>query len=364
MRARRREINIFNMSLLDILCGALGAFCFMMLVALPYYKPPGSDKRMREAQAETAQLMHDIEQMKDRMRDPQSAQELEALMRRLEAQVKALQGQVNILSAENETIKLEKEQLAAKNQELSVDNELQALRIKQKKLFMVVARADDPTTDLDLALRDDVLREGKKNVPFDPQKPHNGNFWSTDLAMHLPSYGIGIWVSSEALPESHHKIFVKLANDAEKRKDTGVSTDIFGDFVDPAANRTISIQLTRDRFWMLLGTLTVDANYKLSFVAATPAEREAEWSALMKNASAAPTATPSATSSAKSADVAQLRWDYQAKLERLHKLQAAPAHTAATEAEIATLVGELRVAAARLKENEPAESKASASPRR
>ncbi len=39
MKARNREINIFNMSLLDVLCGALGAFCFMMLVLFPYYKP-------------------------------------------------------------------------------------------------------------------------------------------------------------------------------------------------------------------------------------------------------------------------------------------------------------------------------------
>src|SRR4051812_35144648 len=37
MRARNREINIFNMSLLDILCGALGAFCFMMLTLFPHY---------------------------------------------------------------------------------------------------------------------------------------------------------------------------------------------------------------------------------------------------------------------------------------------------------------------------------------
>jgi hypothetical protein len=37
MKARSREINIFNMSLLDILCGALGAFCFMMLTLFPYY---------------------------------------------------------------------------------------------------------------------------------------------------------------------------------------------------------------------------------------------------------------------------------------------------------------------------------------
>jgi len=34
-RRRNREVNIFNMSLLDILCGALGAFCFMMLSLFP-----------------------------------------------------------------------------------------------------------------------------------------------------------------------------------------------------------------------------------------------------------------------------------------------------------------------------------------
>jgi len=37
MRAGNREVNIFNMSLLDILCGALGAFCFMMIALLPHY---------------------------------------------------------------------------------------------------------------------------------------------------------------------------------------------------------------------------------------------------------------------------------------------------------------------------------------
>jgi hypothetical protein len=35
MKSRSREVNIFNMSLLDILCGALGAFCFLMLSLFP-----------------------------------------------------------------------------------------------------------------------------------------------------------------------------------------------------------------------------------------------------------------------------------------------------------------------------------------
>jgi hypothetical protein len=45
MRARNREVNIFNMSLLDILCGALGAFCFMMLTLFPHYGKGGGDPR-------------------------------------------------------------------------------------------------------------------------------------------------------------------------------------------------------------------------------------------------------------------------------------------------------------------------------
>lgn len=53
MARRKREINIFNMSLLDILCGALGAFCFMMLPLLPSYKPPGAETATRETQQKT-----------------------------------------------------------------------------------------------------------------------------------------------------------------------------------------------------------------------------------------------------------------------------------------------------------------------
>jgi hypothetical protein len=37
MRAKNREVNIFNMSLLDILTGMLGAFLFLMLGLIPYY---------------------------------------------------------------------------------------------------------------------------------------------------------------------------------------------------------------------------------------------------------------------------------------------------------------------------------------
>lgn len=37
MKPRKRDIEIFNMSVLDLLTGALGAFCFLTLALFPYY---------------------------------------------------------------------------------------------------------------------------------------------------------------------------------------------------------------------------------------------------------------------------------------------------------------------------------------
>jgi hypothetical protein len=37
VKPRNREVNIFNMSVLDLLTGALGAFCFLTLALFPSY---------------------------------------------------------------------------------------------------------------------------------------------------------------------------------------------------------------------------------------------------------------------------------------------------------------------------------------
>ena len=43
MKPRNREVNIFNMSVLDLLTGALGAFCFLTLALFPtYFKSQGA----------------------------------------------------------------------------------------------------------------------------------------------------------------------------------------------------------------------------------------------------------------------------------------------------------------------------------
>jgi hypothetical protein len=82
MKVRRREVNIFNMSLLDILCGALGAFCFMMLALFPSYieakKNKGADmeERLREAEARAEEAEAQAEEADARARQERADQTL------------------------------------------------------------------------------------------------------------------------------------------------------------------------------------------------------------------------------------------------------------------------------------------------
>jgi len=63
MRAKNREINIFNMSLLDILTGMLGAFLFLMLGLLPYYAKVSKNKDMNPE--ELRQLREENKSLRD-----------------------------------------------------------------------------------------------------------------------------------------------------------------------------------------------------------------------------------------------------------------------------------------------------------
>ena len=117
MKVRPREINIFNMSLIDILCGALGAFCFMMLVLLPYYKPPGSAADLYKDQAQTQELLKEMERLKDAAKDSALAQQMADMLRRMEEQIKKLQGEVNQFAAQNQQLQNDNDGLTKKSQQ-------------------------------------------------------------------------------------------------------------------------------------------------------------------------------------------------------------------------------------------------------
>src|SRR5882762_10135286 len=93
MRRRNREVNIFNMSLLDILCGALGAFCFMMLSLFPDHAKvkdlqarlqaaernsgdPNSGARAQQAEQQAQQARRQLQEAQRQLSEAKSEQSL------------------------------------------------------------------------------------------------------------------------------------------------------------------------------------------------------------------------------------------------------------------------------------------------
>jgi hypothetical protein len=322
MRAQRREINIFNMSLLDILCGALGAFCFMMLVALPYYKPATNAAEIQKQREKTEELMRQIEKLRENLNEPGAARDLEELLKQLQAQIRSLQGQVTQLTAENEQLRKEKEQLAAQNQQLNARNqeltaqnqqltaEKQQLAAQNQQLtkensqlrvrtpFLVFVQSD---IDLPLDLYvDDVLAKranGERNPPFDPTKKRHDYFWPGDMDLYSLTRGVSTWMVRDVAPGSKFRLFVKVPSESVMVRSAIVNGRISGEGFPTITLPDVTLTLQRP--WALVGTLTCPELGKLTFTEATEAERDAVWKELTKNASSpSPTATPKTNASA------------------------------------------------------------------
>jgi predicted metal-dependent enzyme (double-stranded beta helix superfamily) len=316
MRARRREINIFNMSLLDILCGALGAFCCMLLVALPYYRPAQNAAQVQEQRARTEQLMREIEKLKEKLSDPSAAEDLEELLRQLQAQIQALQGQVNQLTGENEQLRADKQQLSVQNQQLRGEHEQlneENRQLKARSPFVVFVQSD-VQQDLDLYL-DDVTAatsKGEKNPPFDPGREHHATFWPGDLSVYAPGRGVSTWMVRDTPAGSRFKIYAKVQPLSVFTAPAHVDGIVMG-----SGFSTIplpKITLTTSRSWALIGILSCAEPGKVTFVEATEAERDAEWRALGKS-----TVSPTVTGTPGTSATPTERERLQRERERLRR---------------------------------------------
>ena len=56
MKPRNREVNIFNLSMLDVISGAMGAFLIVMVILLPYYKKENIDYQRELQQSRAAEV--------------------------------------------------------------------------------------------------------------------------------------------------------------------------------------------------------------------------------------------------------------------------------------------------------------------
>jgi hypothetical protein len=156
MRGRSREVNIFNMSLLDILCGALRAFCFLMLTLFPDH-------------IRAKQLEQQMAEMKDSADDPERVEEAERKQQEAEDRAR---------EAEKRAEEAEKKAERAKD--------------RQSLVYLSVTWRDDVDVDIWALMPDGKWVLPKKDVvpkdrlygeTFDHKKgPAREQVWQVDVA--------------------------------------------------------------------------------------------------------------------------------------------------------------------------------------
>lgn len=199
MRARNREVNIFNMSLLDILTGMLGAFLFLMIGMVPYYtkvvtNKVGSEedmKRLRQLEQENADLRSQvggleaqiaqlreenanlrkqIEELQKMLAQtgggPLSQEEIEKLLKQkqaLEERVSELESRVASLEKENDSLEAQVAMLRQERDEWkqkALDNQEKADKYRQWEL--TIATWWNSQLDFDFCY---LLPDGKLYAP-------------------------------------------------------------------------------------------------------------------------------------------------------------------------------------------------------
>jgi hypothetical protein len=192
MKPRNREINIFNMSLLDVLCGALGAFCFLMLVLFPFYsqdkgvaKAPdvpaaGVDpKTFDEAKARIKELEDLVKKFQD------YAAQADAAQKRAEAENRRMQGDLNTAQDRNNQLEMRKPLLAVGR--------------------FVVNDADF----VQVYVEDDrVTTKGEKGLKIDVTKPQDSIF-NGDFHIYGEGSGLSYFLVRDA-PKGEFRVFWKI----------------------------------------------------------------------------------------------------------------------------------------------------------
>ncbi len=155
MKPRNREINIFNMSLLDVLCGALGAFCFLMLALFPYYtkaggsaagNPEDTNRQKQELDKARADLQKALEQM-SHMSQGQPV-DVQQLMQQIEAARQREQQALQRLQQNEQGLNQTRGQMQ------QLERQFQQLASQAGTVITVVATWDNQKAGVEMWVRD------------------------------------------------------------------------------------------------------------------------------------------------------------------------------------------------------------------
>jgi hypothetical protein len=245
MKARNREINIFNMSLLDILCGALGVFCFMTLVLFPYWRPTGATAETLEKNKQA--IEEELKQLKQKLGESVDGKQALQQLEQLEQRMKQQQGDLNQARRE----------LAEK------DKKMERLEMRNP---LVVAVEWDTAHDADVFLEPvNFGSNGKLTERIDPKKKQGTNFTGEAMADHNKGPATDVWLQRDLVSGGEEKVYYKLIKMNGETKPANLS----GYFIaNDVLNLLPSVVVAQEQTAVWVGTFKMSADYQVRFEAA------------------------------------------------------------------------------------------------
>lgn len=246
------------MSLLDILCGALGAFCFLMLVLFQYWKPEGPEAV--RAKENSAQLEQKVQELLQRMQNMSNVPpDILARLQQMQQQFDALRQQVGQLramlqqeQARAEAFRRQTQQAQAESEKLRKEN----TQLRGRNPISVVMMTLTPPHELDLYVTD------PKMDPPDGSKVQ-GTKWPGDVYYNSVSH-TDVWMMRDA-PPGDYKVYYKLMD----RKGKPGPAIVSGYYMH--ANTYVylpRVEFGEERKVAFVGTIRVRPDYGTAFAVA------------------------------------------------------------------------------------------------
>ncbi len=258
MKPRNKEVNIFNMSLLDILCGALGAFCFLMLVLFQYWKPDAPN--VSKAKENSAQLEKQVEELLKKMAtmsnlSPEAANNLRQMQRqfeKLQAETRQLRNELQRAQGQAQAY-----QRQAKQAEAQVTEQKKEInKLKGRNPITVMIGTDTPQHEVDLYVAD-------PKMPAADGTKVQGRHWRGDVLLNLKT-GSDIWMMRDAPPQEY-KVFYKFM----AKKTNSAAAHVWGYYMHNDKLLPLpEIDLPSDQRAYLVGSIVVRPDYGSVFRAA------------------------------------------------------------------------------------------------
>ena len=277
MRMQRRDINIFNLSMMDVISGAMGAFLIIMVILMRYYKEDDDIAAQREAaQKQIDEMERKVQEAIEQLQATTDL-DVEELLRKLEDLKRNLadaRREVTRLNNDLQAARNRVNQLQARNDELERENQVLKQRVEVSDTFVVQSNWTSSTpVDVDVYIESTILSDKKELLRFDPRLARIPMFHGDMRSDDDSTMGPDTWVINAARNNTTFKVFVYIYSVPPGLGDVTVTTQ-FASF-----GRKFSldrITLNGQKPWEIVGILKTDDRGWTSIQPLGEADRERE----------------------------------------------------------------------------------------